>query len=64
MTAELEPARSAALLQGEEIGSLGLRGLKLTLRLSYANFVMYFMLLVTGMFVNIFITSGVNTVGI
>jgi hypothetical protein len=60
----LEPARSAALLQGEEIGSLGLRGLKLTLRLSYANFVMYFMLLVTGMFVNIFITSGVNTVGI
>ncbi|MDG7012405.1 MAG: hypothetical protein JRN11_05420 [Nitrososphaerota archaeon] len=64
MTAELGTYQSASLLQGEEIGSLGLRGLTLTLRLSYANFVMYFMLLVTGMYVNIFITSGVDTVGI
>ena len=55
---------AALLIEGEELGSLGLRGLKMTLRLSYANFVMYFMLLVTGMFVNIFITSGVSTVGI
>ncbi|MDG6900572.1 MAG: hypothetical protein JRM80_01225 [Nitrososphaerota archaeon] len=56
--------QSARLIEGEELGSLGLRGLRMTLSLSYANFVMYFMLLVTGMFVNIFITSGVSTVGI
>lgn len=52
------------LLEGEELGTLGLRGLRMTLRLSYANFVMYFLLFVTGMFVNIYITSGVSTVGI
>ena len=52
------------LLEGEDIGSLGLRGLKTTLTLSYVNFVLYFLLFVSGMYVNIFITSGVSTVRI
>ena len=52
------------LLKGEEIGNLGLAGLRLTLNLCYANFVAYLLLYITGMYVNIFITSGVNTIGI
>ena len=51
-------------MEGEEIGTLGLRGLRLTLRLCYANFLVYLLLYVTGMYINIFITSGVNTIGI
>ncbi len=50
--------------EGEEIGTLGIDGLRLTLRLCYANFVVYLLLYVTGMYINIFITSGVNTIGI
>ncbi|MDG6995481.1 MAG: hypothetical protein JRN52_06120 [Nitrososphaerota archaeon] len=52
------------LLEGEELGNLGLRGLRTTLKLSYVNFVLYFFLFVTGMYVNIYITSGVSTVNI
>lgn len=51
-------------MKGEEIGNLGLSGLRLTLRLCYANFVVYLLLYVTGMYINIFITSGVVTIGI
>lgn len=36
----------------------------MTLTLSYVNFVLYFFLFVTGMYVNIFITAGVSTVSI
>ncbi len=49
---------------GEEIGTLGVPGLRLALRLCYANFGVYLFLYVTGMYINIFITSGVNTIGI
>ncbi len=48
----------------EETGTLGLPGLRFVLDLCYANFVVYLMLYFTGMFVNIYITSGVNTIGI
>ena len=51
-------------MEGEEIGNLGLRGLRLTLRLCYANFLVYLLLYVTGMYINIYVTSGVNTIGI
>lgn len=51
-------------LQGEEIGNLGASGLRLALKLCYANFVVYLLLYITGMYVNIFVTSGVNTIGI
>jgi hypothetical protein len=51
-------------MKGEEIGNLGLGGLRLTLKLCYANFVAYLFLYVTGMYINIFITSGVSTIGI
>src|SRR5271165_4522964 len=51
-------------LQGEEIGNLGLRGLRLTQRLCYANFAVYLFLYITGMYINIFVTSGINTIGI
>jgi hypothetical protein len=51
-------------MKGEEIGNLGLSGLRLTLRLCYANFLVYLLLYVTGMYINIFITSGINTIGI
>ena len=51
-------------MQGEEIGTLGLRGLRLTLLLCYANFVVYLFLYITGMYVNIFVTAGVSTIGI
>jgi hypothetical protein len=53
-----------AKLQGEEIGNLGVRGLRLALRISYANFAVYLLLYITGMYINIFITSGINTIGI
>ncbi len=49
-------------LKKEEVGSLGLRGLGILLDLSYANFVVYLLLYFSGMYVNIWITSGVNTV--
>ena len=52
------------LLEGEELGNLGLRRLGMTLKLSYVNFVLYFLLFVSGMYVNIFITSGVSTVSV
>jgi hypothetical protein len=51
-------------MKGEEIGNLGLDGLRLTLRLSYANFAVYLFLYITGMYINIFVTSGINTIGI
>jgi len=51
-------------IQGEEIGSLGLQGLRLTLRLCYLNFLVYLAIYVTGMYINIYITSGVNTISI
>ncbi len=51
-------------LQGEEIGNLGLQGLRLTLKLCYINFVVYLAIYVTGMYINIFVTSGVNTISI
>ena len=53
-----------ASFEGEEIGSLGLQGLKLTLRLCYINFVVYLAIYITGMYLNIFITAGVNTISI
>ncbi|MDA4111367.1 MAG: hypothetical protein OK439_02430 [Thaumarchaeota archaeon] len=51
-------------MKGEEIGTLGLAGLRLTLRLCYANFLVYLFLYITGMYINIFVTSGINTIGI
>jgi hypothetical protein len=51
-------------LEGEEIGNLGLQGLRLTLKLCYVNFVVYLAIYITGMYLNIFVTSGVNTVSI
>ena len=51
-------------LPGEELGTLSLSSLKVTLRLCYANFVTYLLLYVTGMYINIYITSGVSPVGI
>lgn len=54
----------AVSLEGEEIGNLGLQGLRLTLRLCYINFVVYLAIYITGMYLNIFVTSGVNTISI
>lgn len=54
----------AVSIQGEEIGNLGLQGLRLTLKLCYVNFVVYLGIYITGMYLNIFVTSGVNTVSI
>jgi hypothetical protein len=54
----------AVSLQGEEIGNLGIQGLRLTLILCYVNFVVYLAIYITGMYLNIFVTSGVNTVSI
>jgi hypothetical protein len=50
--------------KGEELGSVGLNGLRLTLYLCYANFVAFTLLYITGMYANIFITSGVSTINI
>ncbi len=36
----------------------------MTLTLCYANFLLYLVLYITGMYINIYITSGVNTIGI
>jgi hypothetical protein len=60
----MEEAQIDAALKGEEIGNLGPIGLKLTLRLCYANFIVYLLLYVTGMYINIYITAGVNAIGI
>jgi len=60
----MEEAQKDATLKGEEVGNLGLIGLRLTLRLCYANFIVYLVLYVTGMYINIYITGGVNTIGI
>lgn len=57
-------AMKAAGLQGEEIGNLGLQGLRLTLNLCYINFVLYLAIYVSGMYINIYITSGVSTISI
>ncbi len=43
---------------------MGLPGLRLTLDLCYANFIVYLLLYVTGMYVNIFVTSGTQTISI
>ena len=51
-------------LPGEEIGDLGLQGLRLTLTLCYINFVVYLAIYISGMYINIYITSGVNTISI
>ncbi len=53
-----------AILEGEELGTLGLQGLKLILVLCYVNFVVYLAIYVTGMYLNVYVTSGVNTVSI
>ncbi len=60
----MEDAKLDAALKGEEIGNLGLVGLRLTLKLCYANFIAYLVLYVTGMYINIYITGGVTTIGI
>jgi hypothetical protein len=60
----MEQAKLTVSLHGEELGTLGLSGLRLTLRLCYLNFAVYLGLYVTGMYINIYITSGVNTIGI
>jgi len=60
----LEEAQIDANLKGEEVGNLGIIGLRLTLKLCYANFIAYLVLYVTGMYINIYITGGVNTIGI
>ena len=60
----MEEARIDTSLEGEEIGNLGLIGLRLTLRLCYLNFIAYLVLYITGMYINIYITGGVNTIGI
>jgi hypothetical protein len=57
-------AELSTRFQGEEIGNLGISGLRLALRLCYGNFLVYLLLYITGMYVNIFVTSGVNTIGI
>jgi hypothetical protein len=54
----------AVSIQGEEIGNLGIQGLRLTLILCYVNFVVYLAIYITGMYLNIFVTSGVNAVSI
>ncbi|HEX4922097.1 MAG TPA: hypothetical protein VFV92_15330 [Candidatus Bathyarchaeia archaeon] len=51
-------------LVGEEIGNIGVPALRLALKLCYANFAVYLFLYITGMYINVFITSGVNTIGI
>ncbi|HET7404986.1 MAG TPA: hypothetical protein VFJ63_02625 [Candidatus Bathyarchaeia archaeon] len=51
-------------LIGEEIGNIGVPALRLALKLCYANFAVYLFLYITGMYINVFITSGVNTIGI
>lgn len=48
----------------EHVGTMGLPGLKLTLKLCYANFIVYVLMYVTGMYINIYITSGINTISI
>lgn len=62
--ATTEQKLSTPDLKGEEVGALGVWGLRLTLRLCYSNFLVYLLLYVTGMYVNIFITSGVSTINI
>lgn len=52
------------LPRSEEVGVMGLSGLHLMLDLCYANFIVYLLLYVTGMYVNIFITSGTQTISI
>ncbi len=56
--------RQLAIAQGEELGTLGINGLRMTLKLCYANFAVYLALYVTGMYMNIYVTSGLNPVGI
>lgn len=50
--------------RSEELGTAGLSGLRITLYLCYANFVVFVLLYATGMYANIFITSGVSTINI
>ena len=51
-------------MKTEELGTLGLYGLRLTLKLCYANFVIYLFLYISGMYINIFITSGISTISV
>jgi MFS family permease len=48
----------------KKLGGLKLPHLQTILDLSYANFVVYLLLYFSGMYVNIWITSGVNTINI
>jgi hypothetical protein len=57
-------AGSIAWPKDEELGTLGLKGLRMTLSLCYANFLLYLILYITGMYINIYITSGVSTISI
>lgn len=43
---------------------MGLSGLRFTLLICYLNFIVYILMYVTGMYVNIYITSGVSTISI
>ena len=56
--AESEPPKK------EQIGNLGLSGLRVVLDFCYANFIVYLLLYFSGMYINIWITSGVSTVSI
>ncbi len=60
----METSQNRSLSKGEEVGSVGLSGLRITLYLCYANFVVFVLLYATGMYANIFITSGVSTINI
>jgi hypothetical protein len=57
-------AGAIAWPKDEELGSLGLRGLRMVLTLCYVNFVLYLVLYISGMYINIYVTSGINTIGI
>jgi len=43
---------------------MGLLGLRMTLNLCYANFLVYILMYVTGMYVNIYLTAGTQTISI
>ena len=57
-------ASEIAWPKDEELGTLGLKGLRLVLRLCYVNFGLYLVLYISGMYINIYVTSGINTIGI
>jgi hypothetical protein len=61
---KVESAQLGEAPKGEEIGHLGLVGLRIMRRLCYANFIVYLVMYVSGMYINLYITSGVKTIGI